>query len=208
MQLHESLVVARRGWWLIVVCVAVGLALASWRASSVVPSYASSTQVFMRGNADTARELADAANVATTRVPSYAELGRGAELANRVAEGLDLERGALTGHIQAEAVPNTVVVNITAWDSDGDRAQDIAGAAAEELAAMVEELETPAGQTKSVVIAEVVGSPSTATVTAPDGLRTLALGGLLGLLSGFGLAVLRERVFGRRRNVAATSSQD
>jgi capsular polysaccharide biosynthesis protein len=192
-QLHESLIVARRGWWIILACVALGLVLAGWRASSVEPSYASSTQVFIRGNATAARELADAANVATTRVPSYAELAKGNELASRVAESLDLDPESLAGRIQADAVLNTVVVNITASDGEAAGAEEIAGAAAEELSAMVEELETPADQSESVVDAQVVGTPSPAVDITQDSLRTLALGGLLGLLAGFGIALLRER---------------
>lgn len=207
MQLHESLAVARSGWWIILVCAAVGLALAGWRSSSVEPSYVSSTQVFMRGNAITARELADAANVATTRVPSYAELARGNELANRVAERLDLETGDLAGKVQAEAVPNTVVVNVSATDTDAARAEDIAGAAAQELAAMVEELETPAGQSESVVIAEVVGPPSAPGAIVQDGLRTTALGGLVGLLVGFGIALLRDRMANSRRDKGPRPTQ-
>ena len=202
MQLHESLAVARRGWWIVVVCMVLGIGVAAWQGSSSVTTYSSTSQVFMRGNATTARELADAANVATTRVPSYAELGRGDELARRVAERLGLDITEVTGKVQPEAVPNTVVVNLTVTDTDSDRAQDIAGAAAEELASMVEELETPDGQSESVVIAEVVGEPSSSAVVGQDRRRTLALGALVGLLAGFGLAVLRDQMPDGRRQAA------
>jgi capsular exopolysaccharide synthesis family protein len=86
-----------------------------------------------------------------------------------------------------------VLLEIEAQDADPERARDIAQAYAEQLQLLVEELETPRGETAAVVKATLIDDAQVArTPVAPQPLRNLALAGILGLLLGVGLAVARE----------------
>ena len=85
---------------------------------------------------------------ATQRVASYADLVKSRQLAERVNDDLggSSTREDLRGQVSAAAVPETVILEITATDPDPERARDIAQAYAEGLQRVVAELETPRGQ--------------------------------------------------------------
>jgi succinoglycan biosynthesis transport protein ExoP len=202
-QLLEALTLVRRQWVIVAVCVAVGLGLAGWRASPSTAAYSSSIQIFLTGESTGHRDSADAAVLAAARVPSYVELLKGNELAVRVGARLDTELGPadLVARVQAQSTPNTVVLTLTATDPEASGAEDLAGAVADELSLLIEDLEAPNDDGQPLIAAEVVGSPSPAAeLPAASGARTLGLGGLLGFLLGFGLAFLsdRYRSHGRR----------
>ena len=170
------------------------LAVAAVWTWSVTPTYASTTRIFV-STSQTDENSAYTGNLfATQRVASYADLVTSNQLAERVADELgDTDAMELREQVTASAVPETVLLEIEATDADPERARDIAQAYAEQLQIVVEELETPRGETAAVVKATLIDDAQVArSPVAPQPLRNLALAGILGLLLGVGLAVARE----------------
>ncbi len=93
----------------------------------------------------------------------------------------------------ATVVPETVILEITATDPDPEVAAGIAQAYAEQLQDLVDELETPEGESRAPHQGHDRGRRrGLRRAGLPQPLRNLALAGVLGLLLGIGLAVARE----------------
>jgi receptor protein-tyrosine kinase len=106
---------------------------------------------------------------------------------------LDMSAGALAAKIDAAVVPDTVVLKITVTDPSPIQAQRINDGVVEQLQAFVGELETPPGRKVPLLKATVVDSPRLPdSPVSPQPVRNIGLALVLGLLLGFGLAVLRE----------------
>lgn len=184
---------ALRAGWLIVlatVCVfAVGTLVLAWPSA---PTYSSTTRLFIAASTDTENlvELSERNAVATARLQSYVELARSGSVADAVGEELGFEVGA--GSVSALAIPETVVLALTATAGDPETARDIAAAYSEALPAAIENLEqirdSGSPQVRAVVIDEAV--LPTGPIPSPF-VRSLISGIALGLGVGMGIAVLR-----------------
>ena len=195
MELRDYLRILRRRWRLIVACLVLAVAAAAVVTFRTTPQYQSSAQLFVSTSSSSSTDAYQGSLFSTQRVASYADLVGGQELAERVISslGLDVGPGELSAKVSASAVPETVLLDISVTDPDPQTAQSLAQAYSRELADLVAELETPPGQTEPVLKATIVdaadlpGSP-----VSPQPLRNLGLAAVLGLLLGFGIAVLRE----------------
>ncbi|MBV6726180.1 polysaccharide biosynthesis tyrosine autokinase [Nocardioides daeguensis] len=195
MELRDYLRVLRRRWVsILVITVAVTAAAGAFTALQT-SQYASTARLFVTTSQANDTQLLQGGQFSAQRVKSYADLITSRELAQRVIDdtGLKLEPGELTDRVSAEAVLDTVNLEITVTDPDAHQAQVIAQSYAEQLTDLVRELETPAGQTEAPIKATIVDAASFSdTPVSPQPKRNLALGLVLGLMLGFGLAVLRE----------------
>lgn len=194
MELQDYWRTVRRRWRLVLATVLAVVAIAAVWTWTTTPLYSSSTRLFV-STSQTDENSAYTGNLfATQRVASYADLVTSNQLAERVAGGLDdADPTTIRGQVTASAVPETVLLEITATDADPERARDIAQAYAEQLQVVVEELETPNGKSTAVVKATLIDDAQVASSpVSPQPVRNLALGVVLGLLLGVGLAVARE----------------
>lgn len=196
MELRDYLRIMRRRWVSILLVAGVLLGLAVAFTALKTPSYSSHARLFVTTTAQSDQGgLLQGSQFSAQRVKSYADLVTSRELANRVAEDLNLSGGpgALSGMVSASVVPDTVNLQLTVTDVDAHEAQRVAQAYAEQLTDLVRELETPPGETTAPVKATIVDSASySATAVSPSWPRNIGLGLILGLLCGFGVAVLRE----------------
>jgi receptor protein-tyrosine kinase len=198
MKLRDYVQAVRAHWVVAVVALAIAVGVAGLVTYRATPIYASSTQLFVStpGSADVA--AAYQGNLfSQQRVTSYAELLEGDELASMVAESLDLNisQDEVAGAITASVIPDTVILQATVVDPSPERAQAIAEAVGSQFAILVAELETPRGADVARVTVSVVQQPRLPTTAVePSVTRNLGLGALLGLIAGFGLAVLREQL--------------
>lgn len=188
----------RAGWARIVGGVVVGLAVAAAVNWLVTPQYASSARLFV-----SAASAADASAAyegdlfSRERVASYAELLTMESLAAEVVDELDLPLtpAEVSDKVTATAVPETVLLDVTVTDTSAERARDIADALVGRFTAQVAELESPDGADGSMIEVATVQPPQVARdPVSPDVPRNLALGGVLGLLGGFALALVRHRL--------------
>ena len=195
MELRDYLRVVRRRWLsILLITAAAGVAAAGFTMLQT-PQYASNARLFVTTSETDSAALAQGGQFSTQRVKSYADLITSRELADRVITdlGLDLEAGELTDRVQATVGVDTVNLTLTVTDTKAKEAQRIAQAYAESLVDLVRELETPPGQAEPPVKATIVDTASFSEApVSPQPVRNIGLGLVLGLLLGFGLAVLRD----------------
>jgi capsular exopolysaccharide synthesis family protein len=194
-ELRDYLRIIRRRWPLIVACLVITVALAGLITVRTTPQYQSTSQLFVSTSSNTSSDAYQGGLFSTQRVASYADLVRGKELAQRViaAEGLALTPSELSAKVTASAVPETVLLKISVTDPVPETAQRLTQSYSEQLANLVADLETPPGKDTPVLKATIVDSANLPTgPVSPQPVRNLGIAVVLGLLLGFGLAVLRE----------------
>jgi capsular exopolysaccharide synthesis family protein len=193
--LRDYLSVLRTRWVLIVACALVMIALAAAVTWRTTPQYASSARLFVSTAATDDSEAIQGGAFSLQRVKSYADLLTGQEIARRVVEAMDLDEspGALAGQISASSGVDTVILTVTVTDPSPERAKMLVDAVADEFVSYVAELETPPGKDQATSKATVV-DPGTlpGAPISPNPERNLALGAILGLLLGAGIAILRH----------------
>jgi len=180
---------------LIVVTTAIcAIAAAGYTARSV-EQYASKATVFISTAPSDTQDAYQGGLFSEQRVQSYVGIVNGLKLAQQVIDHLHLDTTAaeLSKKISASTVANTVLLDVTVTDPSPAQAQLINDAVVAQLSKTVAELETPPSKKVPLLKATVVDPPRLPTTpVSPKPVRNLALGLILGLLLGFGLAVLRE----------------
>jgi receptor protein-tyrosine kinase len=191
----ELLRIAQRRWLTIVVFFLLALLGAGALTYSQTPEYESKARVFI--STDTSGgsvEAFQSSLYATQRVQSYAALATSRELMQRVISrvNLNLTPNQLAGKITSEIPANTVIIVLTAEDPDPGLAQQIAKAESEEFADYLTDLETPPGKTPPIKASIVDPASYNAQAVSPKVALNLVTAALIGLLIGFGTAVVRD----------------
>ncbi|HEX3932482.1 MAG TPA: polysaccharide biosynthesis tyrosine autokinase [Nocardioides sp.] len=199
MELSDYLRILRRRWRWIAVPIVLGIAGAVALIGLSTPMYASSTRLFVSTSSQSSdlTEANQGNSLAIERVQSYANLVKTHSLAQRVSNRLGGAYGAdgLVKRVSSSVVPNTVNLTITATDANRSAAKAIAQAYAVELSREVTRIEAPADGKPSPIRMSVVDDAQLPTSpVSPRKERDIALGLIVGLLIGIGLAVLRDRL--------------
>jgi capsular exopolysaccharide synthesis family protein len=187
--------ILRHRWQTVVVCVVAALAVAAALTWTATPQYASTASVFVSTSASGFSQAYEGNLLATQRIDSYALLVTRDKTAQGVSNALggDLSAAELKGKVSANVDPNTVIIDITATDPDPVVARNIAQAYAEVLRQKISSLETPPGRSEPLVRASIVEDAQVShSPVSPRPVRNLGIGLVLGLLVGFGAAVMRE----------------
>lgn len=199
MELRDYWVTVRRRWKVVVLVLLACLGIAALYTWQATPQYSSSARLFVSTSPSDTTDAYQGNLYASQRVNSYRDLVTGRQLADRVSEELgsgdsapDPER--LRSQVTATVVPETVILEISATSSNAEYARDVAQTYAEELTDLVEEIESPArGRRNALIQATIVDDAQVSTdPVSPQPVRNMALAGVLGLLLGLGLAVVRE----------------
>lgn len=197
MELRDYLKVLRRRWISILMFAALAGGLAAALTALQTPRYASNARLFVSTSQSDDGQLLQGGQFSAQRVKSYADLITSRELAKRVVAdtGVDSTPDSMSQRVSAQAVVDTVNLDITVMDADPNTAQLIAQSYAEQLSELVRELETQAGQSAAPIKATIVDTASYSDApVAPKPMRNVGLGLTLGLTIGFGFAVLRQLV--------------
>ena len=196
MEANEYLDVLRKRWITVAVTVAVALLAAVAILLTMTPMYRASSQVYVAARGDASLDdMIQGSNFTVRKVKSYAELATSPRVLQPVIEtvGLDDSVTSLAERVQAEQPEDTVLITLTVSDSSPEIAAQTADGIAESLSVVVPELERSSEETKAPVAISLVRN---ATVplqpVSPNTRLTIALGLLLGLFAGVGLAFLRE----------------
>lgn len=195
--LKDALRAVRARRWVLLVGLVAGALLAWGVSATAVPTYESSTQLFVSAaNAPDAPSAYQGSLFTQERAPSYAEFLRSTQLAQGVVDELSIPLTArqVAGKVAAVQVPKTDVLQVTVTDSSPQRAQAIASSLTRQFTRWVTQLETPAGTQTSTVKVTTTQPPSfDASPVGPKIGRDVALGGVLGLVLAALWAVARER---------------
>ena len=193
-ELQDYLTVARKRWRVIALVTLVLLGLAA-AASALSPKvYESRTQFFVSTTgASDSGALLQGSTFTQQRVKSYAQLLTTPRVLDRVAEATGTDPIDLDKRVTATTPPDTVLIDVAVRDPEPEAARAVAAAIAEVFPATVTELESTASGETSPVKVTVVQAPSAPeSPVSPQPVRNIAIGLVLGLLSGLGAAVLRE----------------
>lgn len=183
-------------WRVVVVVLLLCVAASVGFTAAMTPRYASTAQVFVAVRAEnTVGELAQGGSFSTQRVKSYPDLVASPLVLDPVRADLDLSLSTtdLAEQISADVPQDTVLINITALDTDPRMAADLANAVSEQFAVVVEDLEQTAVDGLSPVRVSTV-RPATVQVDAisPRPLLNIGYGVLTGLVLGLAAAAIRQ----------------
>lgn len=198
MELTDYLRVLRKYWVSVTAVFLVGIAAAAGITLAMTPVYTASTAIFLTVQAgDTAGELNSGSSYAENQVRSYAQVATAPIVLQPVIDnlGLALTPAQLAEKVTASVPTNTAIINVEVTDHDAALSADIANGVGAELTAMVEKLSPQSADGSKRVTATIIAPASVPTEwTSPRVTLNLALGALVGLLLGFGQAVLRARL--------------
>ncbi len=204
MELKDYVTIVRKRWVSIVLVTVLAVTGAMALSLLSKPTYQASSQVFVSVNsAGTTADLLQGSSYSQNQVKSYTDLVTSPRVLAPVIEelGLGVTPDVLAKSVTADSPLNTVLINITVTSTIPKSASDIANAIADSLGTQVAQLEKPSSGAASPVKVSTVRTASVPLVAAtPKKTQNAALGLVLGLLLGFGVAVLREIVDSKVRN--------
>jgi polysaccharide biosynthesis transport protein len=195
--LTDYLHVLRKRWRSVVVCALVVVGLSGAFVWHATPKYRASAQLFVaaKGSGSGASSLAEGGQFTQQRVLSYADIIDSPQLTGPVADALHdgLTADQIAGEVSANAPLNTVLLDVNVTDTSATRAQALANAVSERFAAYAAQLETtPGSATSPVKVTVVKYARLPQAPVSPKTSIDLALGLIVGLALGVGVAVLRE----------------
>lgn len=196
MDVHDYLRVLRQRWRIVTGMALLALAGAIGVTLAATPVYQAQAQLFVStAGGDDATSLLQGSSFTQQRVKSYADIVTSAQVLDPVIKSLRLDTTAseLGNRITAEVPLDTVLINVTVRDESPAGSAAIAKAVASTFARTVVSLERPTAGGAALVKVSVVRNPVVPTTpVAPRPLVNGAIGLLLGLLVGLGLALLRD----------------
>ncbi len=152
--------------------------------------------VSVRSDSSGISELAQGTSFARQAVVSFVDVVDSAVVLDRVIDDLNLDMTAqqLAGSIQASSPTNSVIITIKATAADADKAASIANSVGTNFSdVVVNRLEKPEGETASLVRVETIAPALVPTSpSSPHTPINVALGLIVGLAAGLGIAVLRS----------------
>ncbi|WP_458040788.1 MULTISPECIES: polysaccharide biosynthesis tyrosine autokinase [Bacteria] len=196
MELSDYIRILRKNWIVIVAITLVGIGAAAAWSLTRTPGYQATSQVFVSTQSGgTVSELQQGSTFSQARVQTYVNLVSTPIVLNPVISYLevdDLSADDLATQVSASSPLNTTIIEIAVTDADPVRAADIANAVGASLTSTVAELETLPGTTESPIkLTRVKDALAPFTPVSPNVPLNLALGALVGLALGIGVAVLR-----------------
>jgi capsular exopolysaccharide synthesis family protein len=195
-ELKDYIRVIRKRWRIIMAAMLVVLAGAALATALSPRIYEAQTQLFVStsGGADTGA-LLQGSNFTQQRVKSYADVITTPKVLDPVIQklGLNLSAAKLGTQITATVPLDTVLIEVAVQSNNPRVAATVADAVGKQFTNTVAELESVAEGKASPVKVTIVSSPTVPTQPiSPKPTRNLALGVVLGLLLGLGLALLRD----------------
>ena len=206
MAFRDYLTVLRRHIALIVVITLVGIVTGAVFTAVQKPMYESTVQVLIsaRGGSDVT-DVATAAQLATTIVPTYAAVAGSSSVLDPVATAQRVPGGgaALASRVDVETGTNSNTLSVTVHDPSAKRASAVANAIAARLGSSRGAI-TPTTATANPVQLHVIQAATPAAKpSSPILLLDLAVGALVGLALAAGITIVREAADTRLRTVEA-----
>lgn len=195
MEFRDFLATMRRSVVLIVLCTIVSAGIAAVITYRLEPQYQSSARVFVSAaQAETSAAYAGGL-LSEQRVAGYVELVESKLLAKRVQDQLGLvgKPEEVADSVEASAVGETSVLQITVTEDSAEVAQELTQAYADQLVEISLDIETPPGDESSPIKATIIDPASLQPAAVfPKPALNVGLAGIFGLAVGMVLALLRE----------------
>jgi capsular exopolysaccharide synthesis family protein len=194
---RQYLELTRARWPSLLAGLLLGLLVGVGVTVLMPPKYSAAATIFVSARSPNG-DLADAVeggDLSAQRMATYIEVLRSdrlaAEVATRLGDGVSADE--VSDKITASSTPDTLFLTATVVDQSPQRAADIANLVADGFIDNVAELEAPDLATAPFVTARTFqrAVPPTSP-TEPRPVLNIALGLVLGLIAGIGLALLRN----------------
>lgn len=193
-----------RGWWILLLCVSVGLGIAFMITERTTPMYQGSVRFYVVSPSVTGQSALQSLELSRGRIASYASLVKSDGFIEKVIQrsGTALSANAVADSLNASADRETLMLTVTVTQEDPATTSAIVGAVATDFAGAVNELETGKTPAGAATVLNVVSGPTTGEEpVSPRVPLNLSLGALLGLAAGVVIVVLR-RILDRRLRTA------
>jgi capsular exopolysaccharide synthesis family protein len=195
-KLNDFIRVIRKRWQIIVAVMFVALAGAALVTALSPKIYEASTQLFVStsGGSDSSA-LLSGSSFTQQRVKSYADVITTPKVLGPVISSLRLDTTAarLGDQVTATVPLDTVLIEVAVTSTNPRVAAQVADAVGRQFIKTVADLESVTEGQSSPVKVTVVSAPTVPTTPiSPRRTLNLALGGVLGVLLGIGLALLRD----------------
>ncbi|SCF15554.1 polysaccharide biosynthesis tyrosine autokinase [Micromonospora chokoriensis] len=204
MDLLRQLRHVRRHWWVALVTVMVALGVSAFLTVRAQPRYVASVTFFVTTPNTGVTDAYQGGLFLQQRVKSYADLLTSDRLAQSVVAEtpVGLTADEVQRRVTTSTETGTVMLQASVTDTDQTRALRVTESLSAKFVELVQKVETtPEG--KAPIKIEVVSGPRvSANPVSPQPVRNLTLGGLIGLLLGIGLAILRGVADVRLRDAA------
>ncbi len=195
MELQDYLNVIRKRWMIIAAVALVTLGLAAAYTALTPRTYAANTQFFVStsGNESTSA-LAQGNTFTQARVKSYSQILESPKVLGPVIEqvGLSTTADQLADQVTSTIPLETVIIDVTVTSGSPAGAESIAAAIGDVFPRTIQDLESRTGQASPVGVTVIKKAAVDQAPVSPRPARNLALGLVLGLLLGFGAALLRD----------------
>lgn len=199
MELRDYLRILHKYWILIATITLLGVAVGAGASLLMKPKYEATTQLYVsvRGENAAVGELAQGSTLARQSVATYASIVKTQSVLGPVIERLNLEQSSphLAASVSTSTPVNQSLINVTVTSGDPEQAAEIANAIGESLTSVVEndlEAGITEGAPSLVSLKTVQPAIVPASPVSPRTSLNLALGALIGLALGIGIAVLRS----------------
>ncbi len=194
--LREYARLLRKRWLLILLLMVIGGGAAYGVSYLQKPVYQAQTQLFVSAASD-GSGISDAYQgglFTEQRVKSYAQIIDSPKVLGPAITqlGLTIDPNELAQHVSATAPLDTVLIDVKVDDPSPQRAMDLANTISSVFSSQVANLETSTGGTAQVKVTTVRDATLPTTPISPRTKINVAIGVLLGLLIGVGIAILRE----------------
>nr|WP_255728012.1 polysaccharide biosynthesis tyrosine autokinase [Nesterenkonia sp. LB17] len=194
--MREYLRILHRGWLIIVLATLAGIGAAATYSMLQSPQYEAGTRVYVStDSASTVAELGQGTTYTQQIVESFVQVTTTPRVLQPVIDDLGLQQtpAELAESVAVSTDANTVLMQITATDEDPTLAAEIANSVTESLIGVVGEITPGSSGDDSPVTVEVLQEAvAPESPVAPRIPLNLALGLLVGMALGVGIAVLRE----------------
>ena len=195
-ELQDYLRILKKRWITIVITTLAVIGIAALLTGLQTKQYTSQTQFFVSVSGADTTALQQGSTFTQERVKSYAQLLKTPRALDPVVKELgdDTKVGDLASAITVTTPPETVLLEVSVTDASPKHAQQVATAIGETFPKVVSEIERPEGSKKAspIKVSLVEPASTSSSPTSPVPARNLALGVVLGLLLGFGLAIVRH----------------
>lgn len=178
-----------------------GVAVAGVVTAALPPTYQASSSVIVMPTptGENDQVLLSDGSLALNLVASVAELAGSREVAAATATTLGVPESVVAGHVTGVSEPGIQIVTVEAEADSGAEAAAMADAAAAAIIDLSKQLQLGGS---SVIVQPLDSAAVPAAPVSPKPVLNYALGALIGLLVGIGIASLRSRVDDRFRRVA------
>ncbi|WP_241549100.1 polysaccharide biosynthesis tyrosine autokinase [Gordonia alkanivorans] len=208
---RKFLAVCKRDWWIVGLGACVCAVAALGYSMLQVPVYQAASTLYVTSGSDANTVSAYQGSLASQqRVASYANLVRQDAVIGEAlrAQGLSMSPTAAKDAVSAAAVPDTVLLTVSARDVDPATAQALAAGVVNALTAYVVNLESPvAGGDPLAKLTVVSPSQLASEPVSPRTLRNVLLGALFGAFVALLMVVVRARFDTRVRDSAELEAQ-